>query len=457
MRKTILILLLFLFAHHLYSQQNSLLKKFKYRINNYRAITLNVGGGGQFSNSKFVAGTHQNNSSGGGLGGSYYLLKSTDRIFLNVSADGGLSFSSDNAKDPISANKNRSFSASSGFSVLNKWFHKNMFAELGADISGNHYANKSSLTNYPGPQKNKQNGYSIAVNMGIGKGRLENVTDMQNALWLYKALREEKRLSRSLTNDELNELGRTITLANNTRVLDSRKRTQFMLETTDKFFQQKNILTASDIRYFSSLNDILFFAFNNPRWSGTEKYILITPAINKANRDQINNPVSTNNEDRVFNKSVLFSAGINKYIPVNLQHQNNYGFSLKAGYTSYSEINKNFVSGTLTSRFDINSIIKQAGINLFVQHAIYPNTRTNIVFNLQSETGYQDVDRETGFYEMADMSGSLNYFISYRTRFTASLGATWQKNIRDYNYYQSLQLVPDNIRLFANAGIQVSL
>jgi hypothetical protein len=413
--------------------------------------------GGQFSNSKLVPGTHKNNSSGGNLGASYYSVKSTDRIILNFSGGAGMSFSSSNAKDPANTNKNRSFSASPQFSVLNRWFSKKMFTELGTDISGSYNANKSSATNYPGPIKSKQGNYSIAVNMGIGKGRLENITDMQNALWLYKALQEENRLSRSLTAGELNELGRTITLANNTRVLDLRKRTQFMLETTDKFFQQKNILSANDIRYFSTLNDILFFAINNQRLSGTEIYARLTPAINKTNGNQTNNSLSSKDENRIENKSVLFSAGISKYIPVNLRHQNNYGFSLNLDYISYHETDKSFVSGSLTNQFEFNTTIKQARVNLFFQHAIYPNTRTTINFDLHSEAGYQDVGQESGFLGMADLSGSLNYFISYRTRFTCNFGAAWQKNVYGYTYSQYLQLLPENVHLYANAGLQVSL
>jgi hypothetical protein len=457
MRKTILILLLFLSAHHLYSQQDSVLKNFKFRINTYRAITFNAGGGSQFSNNKLVTGTHKNNSSGGNFGASYYTVKSTDRIILSFSGGAGLSFSSSNAKDPASTNKNRSFSTSPQFSVLNRWFSKKMFTELGADISASHNANKSSATSDPGPIKYKQGNYSIAVNMGIGKGRLENIMDMQNALWLYKTLQEENRLSRSLNADELNELGRTITLANNTRVLDFRKRTQFMLETTDKFFQQKDVLTIDDARYFTSLNDILFFAVNNPRLSGKEIFIRLTPAINQAFLDQINDPVSTNNEGKATNKSVLFSAGISKYIPVNLRHQNNYGLSLKLDYTSYHQNDKYFVSGSLTNQFDINTTIKRAGVNLFFQHAIYPNTRTVISFDLRSEGGYQDVEQEKSFFGMADLSGSLNYFISYRTRLTCGLGVAWQKNLYGYSYYQYLQQFADNIHLFANAGLQVNL
>jgi hypothetical protein len=457
MRKTILILLLSISAHNLYSQQDSLLKTFKYRINNYREIKLNIGGDGQLYNRELITGTYKSNSSSGSIGAAYYTLKSTDRILLKITGSVSSSFNSGKTENPTSNGKTRSFYALPQLSVLNKWFRKSMFTELGADIAGNYYTDKNTLTNYPGPQKNKRNDYSIAINMGIGKGRLENVTDMQNSLWLYKALQEEKRLSRSLSADELNELGRTITLANDTRVLDFRKRTQFVLETTDRFFQQKNILTANDIRYFSTLNDILFFAFNNPRLSGTEIYVRLTPAISKANGDQINNSQFVKDESRILNKSAFFSAGINKYIPANLRHQNNYGLSLKLNYISYHESNKYFISGSLIDQFKIKATIKQAGVNLFFQHVIYPDTRTNISFNLQSEMGYQDVKPERGFFGMADLSGSLNYFISYRTRLTCSLGSAWQKNIRGYGYFQQLELIPDNIHLYANAGLQVNL
>jgi hypothetical protein len=453
MRKTILVTSLFFSSLHLYSQQDSVLRNFKYRINHYRAIEFNIGGGGQFSNSELGSGTSKNNSSSGNLGAAYYTLKSTDRILLRTSGSISTYFNTGKAEDPNSESRTRSFSASSQFSVLNKWFHKKMFTELGADISGSHAANKNTLTNYPGPIKNTRNNYSIAINLGVGKGRLENVTDMQNALWLCQSLEEERRLSRSLTADELNELGRTITQANNTRVLDARKRTRFMLETTDKFFQQKNILTHADIQYFSSLNDILFFAINNQRLSGTEIYARLTPAINRAVGDQTNSPVLTKDENRITNKSVLFSAGINKYKPANLRHQNNYGFSLNLNYMSYRETDRYFVSGSLNNQYDINTTLKQAFASIFFQHAIYPISRTVISFDFRSEAGYQEPE----FFGMANLSASINYFISYRTRFTCSLGATYQKNIFGYTYNQQMQLLPDNIHLNANAGVQVNL
>jgi hypothetical protein len=421
MRKSVLILPLFLLVYNLYSQQNSLLKNFKYRISNYREINFNAGAGSQANNTESVSGDGKSSSSSGNAGVSYYQVKSTDGVLLNVSGNAGLNFGSAQSTDPFNHNTSKSFSGSSQFSILNKWFRKNLFAELGTDLSARDNTNKNTSVNPAASQKNKQNDYSVAIDIGIGKGRLENITDMQNALWLYKTLQEEKKLTRSLTNDELDELGHAITSGKNTRVLDFRKRTQFILETTDQFFQQKNVLAANDIRYFTSLNDVLFFAINNQRLSGTEIYVRITPAMDQATSNAINNYSSTKDQNKAKNKSILLSAGISKYKPASLRHQNNYGVSLKLNYISYDETNRFFTSGSITNQFDINTINRQAGAKLFFGHAIYPNTRTIISFDIQSEAGYQDVEQSSGFFGMANLSGALNYFISYRTRFTCAM------------------------------------
>ena len=76
MKKTLLIIVLFLSVQNLFSQQDSLLKKFKYRIDHYQAVSLNAGAGTQFNRSEITATTNKNRALFGSLGGNYYLLKS---------------------------------------------------------------------------------------------------------------------------------------------------------------------------------------------------------------------------------------------------------------------------------------------------------------------------------------------------------------------------------------------
>ncbi|MBL0357492.1 MAG: hypothetical protein IPP72_11675 [Chitinophagaceae bacterium] len=278
---------------------------------------------------------------------------------------------------------------------------------------------------------------------------------MQNALWLYKELQAEKSITGILSADELLGLGRSITRGNNTRVLDARKRTKFILETIDGYLQQKALVAKTDIRYFSSLNDIVFFAFNNQRLAGTEKFIRITPGIEGWN-DNITQTDGINKYERRYTRqSVVLNAGLTKYIPVNLVHQNNYGASLKLSYISTDFSLRFLQNDTVASENKGKPTIKQAGVNLFFEHAIYPNTRTVINIGLQTETGYQDADGSTGFYGTANLSGSMSYFISYRTRFTGSIGASYSRNI--YQTSQVISLQPNNIHLNASAGIEISL
>jgi hypothetical protein len=292
------------------------------------------------------------------------------------------------------------------------------------------------------------------VNLGIGTGRLENITDIQNALWLYKALVKVDRLSANLSGADLNELGRSITKGNNTRVLDSRRRTQFLLTTVDNYLQQKGLISKTDINYFSNLNDILFFAFNNPRFSGTEKFIRLTPSIMDDNSNQLH----TNGMDKFThdftNQSAVFSTGIKRYKPVNLVHQNNYGAALKLAYISTDLTDRQFANGIPVTETKGKNDIKQAGAELFFEHAIYPNTRTVFNFNLQSELGYQD-DGKEGFYTVSTLSCGVNYFISYHTRFNAGISAYYQKN--KYYIDRYLELLPNNIQLNASVGLEINL
>jgi hypothetical protein len=451
------LLILFLASSSFLFSQDSLLKKFKYRIDHYQAIAYNIGGGGFINNTNLSAGENNNQGTGGNLGASYSFIRSTDRVLLNFAGGFSSNFSNNKTNGNTTNNgKYKSAGLNPYLNISNRWFGKKLFVELGTESYAYLSHNKSILTTPTATEgKNRQGSYRVAINTGIGKGRLENITDMQNALWLYKALLKENKLSRSLTGDELYGLGRSITKANNTRVLDARKRIQFILETTDSFFMDKNVIPVSDIRYFSTLNDILFYAINNVRYAGTEKFIRFTPSLNIQSNYYDNKNPSYGSDNRDVIKSARISIGINRYVPFNLMHQNNFGFAVYGNYTEWNEVDKSFTGGVLTGRTEINSSIKQAGVNLFFLHAIYPNTRTIINFNLRGDGGYQAIGNTETFYGITELSCLLDYFISYRTKITGGLGIAYQKNV--YDYTNNISLLPERFLLNTNIGLVVNM
>jgi hypothetical protein len=329
-----------------------------------------------------------------------------------------------------------------------------MFTELGAAISGDFNTNKTIIQGYPAAGKNNQAGYFTTVTMGIGKGRLENVTDMQNALWLYKELMKEQRLSGSLSATDLIELGQSITKGNNTRVLDSRKKTLFLLTTVDHYLQQKELISKIDINYFNSLNDILFYAYNNARFAGTEKFIRLSPSVSGLNNRQFQ-PNGIDESKHIFSsQSILLSTGFKRYTPTSLTHQNNYGAAVNLSYLSADNTDRFFNNGILSSETKGKTDIKRAGGSIFYEHAIYPNTRTNINFTLQSDLGYQDIDGRN-FYTATNASCNISYFISYRTRLSFGAGAFFQKNTYTVSNY--INMMATSFQLYTNAGLQISL
>ena len=454
MKKIIVLLTLSIPSIAIFAQPDSLLKKFKYRIDHYQAINFNIGAGGQYSQVDYVAGTHKNSAASGGFSGGYYFTKSTDRIQLTTTANLNGAFNSSKSKDQTNTGTGRYFSSSPGFSILNKWFSKKMFTELGAAVSGNFYLNKDKLQGYPAALKNNNTGYSASLTFGIGTGRLENVSDMQNAIWLYKVLIKEQRLAGTLSANDLLELGQSITKGNNTRVLDARKRTQFLLTTVDNYLQQKGLINKTDIAYFSNLNDILFYAINNTRFAGTEKFVRLTPSASGSNFNQYQSNGIDKSKHNFTTQTALLSAGFKKYKPANLVHQNNYGIALNLSYTTANLTDRNFTNNVVVSEIKGKTDIKKAGASLFYQHTIYPNTRTDINFGLQTDLGYQDIDPKN-FYATGNLYCSVNYFISYRTRLTAGAGAVYQRNT--YTLSNVVEMLPTSFQLYTNAGLQINL
>ena len=110
MYKTLLILVCSFSVIQAFSQQDSLLKKFKYRINNYQAINFNIGAASQLNRLPVVAGAVTNSSSYGSFGGGYYSIKSTDRILLTTTAYLNTAFQSDRYNNPNNVNKSNYFS-----------------------------------------------------------------------------------------------------------------------------------------------------------------------------------------------------------------------------------------------------------------------------------------------------------------------------------------------------------
>src|SRR5215813_1249211 len=115
MRKIILILFFFLSSLSLFSQQDSVLKNFKFRNVNYRAITFLIGGSGQYENSQYQLGDSRSHSANGNFSVDYYTIKSTDKILLSASGSASLAVNSNKITSPTEKSKGSSYYSAPAF------------------------------------------------------------------------------------------------------------------------------------------------------------------------------------------------------------------------------------------------------------------------------------------------------------------------------------------------------
>jgi hypothetical protein len=438
-----------------YCQQDSLLRKFKFRIGHYQAINLNAATSGNLQQFNPLAATNNNSNFSAGVSAAYSALKSTDRVLLNGTGSLNANVGYNKYNSSSDSRTARNYYLAPAVSILNKWFNKSNFVELGANVRSYGSEYKQTGINIPDDSKNRQSSNGLVIYTGIGKGRLENITDMQNALWLYKELKQENLLSRSLSDDELLGLGQAITQGNNTRVLDARRRTKFTLSTVDKYLQNAGVLGKKDIDYFTSLNDILFFAINDQRLSGTEKYIRFTPRVETGNTSNTQNKNLYRSNETTNYWSMQLTTGLSKYTPVSLTRQYNYGASAKLSVSHQQYNSRSYAADTLTNQAKYKYDLKQAAIDLFYQYAFYPNTRTSLVLNAQSETGYEELGKDSHLYANVSAGFAASYFISYRTRFTCSANLGYQKN--NYQLYPNFYIPDMEFNGDFSVGLQVSL
>ena len=127
---------------------------------------------------------------------------------------------------------------------------------------------------------------------------------------------------------------------------------------------------------------------------------------------------------------------------------------MKVALYDFNTKEREYLYGVLANSFEYDKEIKEAGAAVFYEHAIYPNTRTIISLNLFADAGVQHSEDDSRFYMNSGLTGTISYFISYRTRLFLNTGVTYTKNRYDFtrNYF----LQPDILAVNTGAGLAIN-
>ncbi len=361
----------------------------------------------------------------GELGVEFNRLKNTrdfigtHTLLLNTGAD----FYNDQGSD----NKKRNYNFDIGYTNSSRFYNQNkLFFQTGGTVSFNAGGTKVMK---PVTNKSKSDNIRISasVPLYVGKGRIENVTEARQAVYVLENLTKRDVLTRKLSDREVTELATIMSAVKNKRFLDSRLRMIEEISTIDSFFVSNNLLKVSNASYFTTLYDFWMYGGLFERKSGMEIYGGLDPSIRYNKYKLENNGVSKHTVPEIKADIQL------KYEePVNIYWQRSACMDLYGGYRKekldYDEaesINKEFFIG-------------QSGSYTW---GYYPNSRTNVNFGGREYVSwYKDNLERTSYPEL-----------SYADKVTVkTLSASVEGFINTY-YYFSPQL-----RLEVYAGLVFS-
>ena len=332
------------------------------------------------------------------LGGDYYSRKDEETLTNDNST------TIDNVTNSLQQN-------SLNLNWSNKWyFSKLIFMDYGinSNISYNFRQSKTKNQTEDSNEKQKTFFLNFSPRLGIGYGRIENVRDARQAVYIANALSKKKVLTRNLSNDELFELSQKISTIKNKRFLDARLHLIDEITAVDTFFEDNNLLADNGAAYFTTLYDMWQYGDLFSRKSGYEISFLARPYYSRQNykytpiiREFINN-----------SNQHLISLNFSYEKPFKLNWQHSLAAEVSGGICSTLHQNKETDN-------DYKNDTKYKAFSAYIGYSLgfYPNTRTNIQVTASQEISKNIYDDKSNhMFSFSTVGANLYYYFSPNLR-----------------------------------------
>lgn len=415
-RFKIIFLSLLIIAVKLQAQYNN------YDLNSYtnpdyqrRSLDINFNTSGKF----YSNATTSNNNLNGTLGFSFNKTKLSRKVQKDLNI--GVTTNATHIRfDSINNQKSRVYNTVMLFDQKAHYYiDSERFIEISPRINASYrYSNdKNVSTNYYN-QKNNFLRTELEIDFGIGKGRIEKVTDARQAVYILQALSNKGLLKKELTPDEINELARQISLIKNKRHFDAREKAIDELTFINNYLiAQHYIDTVNTADYFLSLNDFWQNGDLEPRNAGHRFKFGLAPTY-----IFMQNNTSYQENYRPRNNIVDAKWGGTLYLdytnerPLNLKWQRTYNVGMRDGLYRWRTIGVNQFVTYLYGEF---------GMGYFVDTRTYIKGQINQNF-LWNHTPIRDkIARENTLTSNTIMTLKGYYFISAQLKIFGEYGLSF--------------------------------
>ena len=409
---------------------------------NYKELVTNfgfVGRNNSFTNpSGSTPGKSRDNLLSGNFNaGFYHYMNNATRQKEEYARFDFVSDFSNTKEDGDVISKNSSLNTALSYQLFNRFYNGRRFLETDLDINYEFDRSKVRQNVYVPPysdylsveEKPFSHNFSISVPLKLGTGRIEQVQDARQAVYIFDELAKIERIDKNRSKEEILEFARFISELKKERFFDSRLKRMAEMEALDSFLVAHNYLLKSDAKYFATLLDFWEYGGQTVRNSGNRLSFALYPAYSfYYYKNTVDGFFNDEVKTRLNAYSISGGVEYKHERPINLYWQNTIDMG---GYFGIMEIRQDS-AGTNKKTESIPNM--QFGY--FQTVSYYPNTRTNMhltgALQFTQLYGKNDSDPDIIGFSGTGAKASLNYSVYYyvtpklRLRINSSLYYIWQ-------------------------------
>lgn len=304
---------------------------------------------------------------------------------------------------------------------------KKLFFEASPDINLKYNWHRSKdVDDLEDSYKNNLLQFNALVKFAIGKGRIEQVEDARQAIYILEGLRKNGIIVNKLTDDEVNEFAKIITLAKNKRQFDSRIKLIEEIAKVDSFLVANNYVEEKNgAAYYTSIYDNWQYAGLIERQSGTRISGGIQPFFYYSYSHRTDHTYNYKDISSLIGGVVYGEIKHEK--PTSLYWQRSAG----ANVLLYTKHMRNFIHSPYAS------------VAAYYGLGYYPNSRTYITGRLSQDLVW--FDGPDSFSSLSKLDFKLYYYLSPQLRLSVNylLKYSFFKDINDN--YKVYTKYPDNL------------
>lgn len=361
------------------------------------------------SNNSFNIST--DNAIDGYLRSAFINYVNTRKMIRTINASLGFRGSSNGSDDLTSQLKFQSgnFDNGAGIGASYQLFNNaNQFISFGGNFNYDYSSGHSDKTNTlnKADRTNSNRFYtSLYAYIGAGVGRIEIVTDAQQAIYMIDAFAKNKILSNVLSSNEIFSLSQEISRIKNKRFLDSRLHLIDEVSQVDSFFVANKLINKYDAKYFTTLYDSWLYGDKFERKSGSALELRFSPNMSM-NNSYAKNTYAIITDSLSESKDYFSNSQYNLYLSYNYEKpdhqkwQHSVNAMVSFASTNYHSLSQDMV---LNSTNNSSSESKIANALVSYKLGFYPDTRTNIFAQVSQNAEYN-------IYAASTFNGNIQVF-----------------------------------------------